>query len=105
MVDILVNHNYRPDMVFSSMKVKSAQSIIWVLITQDSWTDADILACVHKRCQKPCEEILEAVKGIELSSASKSRLKMLLKHIDYFRKQISDISISWSNLTAKRSAH
>lgn len=90
-VNILVNHNYRLDMVFSSMKVKSAQSIIWVLITQDSWTDADILACVHKRCQTPREEILEAVKGIKLSSASKSRLKMLMKHIDYLREQISDL--------------
>lgn len=97
-INVLVDHNYRLDMVFSSMNVKSARKIISILVSKDSWTNEDILKCVHKRCKAAREDILEAVKGIKLSEAMKYKLQAIMNHVDYLQNQLAEMHLEIDKL-------
>ena len=75
--------NCKVDLVFSDVFGKSASSIINLILSNDSYSDEDILSKVYRNCQTPKEDILEAVYGTNLNSIQKSRIKIVEEHMEY----------------------
>ncbi len=76
----LVANNYRLDSVFSTIKTKSAQRILEIILNNDTWTDEQILECVDRRCKASRKDILAAVDGIPFDQLEKDKLQVLLAH-------------------------
>ena len=83
--------NCKLDMVFSNIFGKSSSAIIDTIISQDEYTDDDILKNVHYRCKSSNEDILNAISGISWVDAQKERINLIQDHIDYLDKQIKAI--------------
>lgn len=83
--------NCKLDMVFSDIFGKSSQSIIDIILTNDSFSDNDILSCLKKNCKSSNEDILSSVSGISLTYEQKLRINIVKDHIDYLNNQIKTI--------------
>lgn len=90
--NMLLASNYRLDMIFSSVKTKSAQGIINLLVSDKPWTEKDIMKCVHKRCKASEDEIRMAVDGIPFTTAQKEAMKVLLKDKARLEDEIAELS-------------
>lgn len=75
--------NCKVDLVFSDVFGKSASSIINLILSNDSYSDEDILSKIHGRCKASKEDILEAAYGTDLNSVQKSRIKIVEEHMEY----------------------
>lgn len=80
--------NCKLDMVFSDIFGKSSQSIIDIILNNDSFSDEDIINCINKNCKSSHEDILSSVKGIQLTNEQKLRINIVKDHIDYLNSQI-----------------
>lgn len=75
--------NCKVDLVFSDVFGKSASSIINLILSNDSYSNEDILSKIHWRCKASKEDILEAVRGTDLNSIQKSRIRIVEEHMEY----------------------
>lgn len=84
--------NCKLDMVFSDIFGKSSQSIIDIILNNDSFSDEDIINCVSKKCKSTHEDILASITGIDFTFEQKLRIKIVEDHIDYLDNQIDKLN-------------
>ena len=84
--------NCKIDMVFSDVFGKSASSITNLILSNDSYSDEEILSKIHKGCKSSKEDILEAVHGTQLTDIQKSRIRIVEEHMNYLKNLQSKIS-------------
>lgn len=75
--------NCKVDLVFSDVFGKSSSAILDLVLSDEPFSDEAILAKVHGRCKASPEEILNAVKGVSLTSVQKQRIQIIQSHLDY----------------------
>ena len=83
--------NCKLDMVFTDIFGKSSQSIIDIILNNDSFSDEDIIGCLRKNCKSSHEDILSSVNGISFTNEQKLRINIIKDHIDYLNNQISSL--------------
>lgn len=83
--------NCKLDMVFTDIFGKSSQSIIDIILNNDSFSDEDIINCVSKKCKSSYEDILSSVSGFTFTTEQKLRIKIVEDHIDYLNNQINTL--------------
>ena len=83
--------NCKLDMVFSDIFGKSSQNIIDIILNQNSFSDDDIINCLHKKCKSSHEDILSAISGISFTYEQKLRIKLIKDHIDYLTNEINNL--------------
>ena len=83
--------NCKLDMTFSDIFGKSSQSIIDIILNNDSFSDEDIIRCLRKNCKSSHEDILESVSGLSFTTEQKLRIKIVEDHIDYLTNQINTL--------------
>ena len=81
--------NCKLDIVFSDIFGKSSQSIIDIILNNDTFSDEDIISCVSKKCKSSREDILSSVSGITFTPEQKLRIKIVEDHINYLNNQIN----------------
>ncbi len=84
--------NCKLDMVFSDIFGKSSQSIIDIILNNDSFSDKDIIRCLRKNCKSSNEDILSSVGGIQFTNEQKLRINIVKEHIDYLNNQINKLN-------------
>ena len=84
--------NCKIDLVFSDVFGKSASSIINLILSNDSYSDEEILSKVHKRCKSSKDDILDAVHGTQLTDIQKSRIQIVEEHMNHLKALQSKIS-------------
>ena len=80
--------NCKLDMVFTDIFGKSSQSIVSIILNNDTFSDEDIICCLQKNCKSSHEDILSSVSGIQLTNEQKLRINIVKDHIDYINNQI-----------------
>ncbi len=80
--------NCKLDMVFTDIFGKSSQSIVSIILNNDTFSDEDIICCLRKNCKSSHEDILSSVSGIQLTNEQKLRINIVKDHIDYINNQI-----------------
>jgi len=88
-INALTVGNCKLDMVFSDIFGKSSKSIIDIILTNDYFSDDDIISCLRKNCKSSQENILASVSGITFTTEQKLRIKIVEDHIDYLTNQIN----------------
>lgn len=83
--------NCKLDMVFTDIFGKSSQSIINIIMNNDSFSDEDIINCLHKLCKSSHEDILSSVNGLAFTNEQKLRINIIKEHIDYLTNQINSL--------------
>ena len=83
--------NCKLDMVFSDIFGKSSQSIIDIIMNNDSFSDADIIKCLRKNCKSSHEDILSSVNGITFTIEQKLRINIIKDHINYLNNSIETL--------------
>ena len=84
--------NCKIDMVFFDVFGKSASSITNLILSNDSYSDEEILSKIHKGCKSSKKDILEAIHGTQLTYIQKSRIRIVEEHMNYLKKLQSKIS-------------
>ena len=84
--------NCKLDMVFSDIFGKSSQSIIDIILNNNSFSDEDIINCISKKCKSSYDDILSSVNGIDFTFEQKLRIKIVEDHIDYLNNQIDKLN-------------
>lgn len=84
--------NCKVDMVFSDIFGKSSQSILDIILNNDTFSDNDIINCINKRCKSSNEDILSSVDGIDFTHEQKLRITFVKEHIDYLDNQIDKLN-------------
>ena len=90
--------NCKLDMVFSDIFGKSSQSIIDIIMNNNSFSDEDIIDCLRKNCKSSHEDILSSVNGITFTNEQKLRINFIKDHIDYLTNQINSLRDIVDNL-------
>lgn len=85
----LTTGNCKADIVFSDVFGKSASSIIELILSEESYSDEDILSKKHHRCQASDEDILNAFSGVDFTPAQKERIKIIKEHMDTLDQKIA----------------
>lgn len=75
--------NCKLDMVFSDIFGSSASDITKLILANKSYSDKDVLNCVHPKCKASHEDILESIKGIQFTEEQKIRISLIQKHIEF----------------------
>lgn len=83
--------NCKLDMVFTDIFGKSSQSIINIIMNNDSFSDEDIINCLHKLCKSSHEDILSSVNGLTFTNEQKLRINIIKEHIDYLTNHINSL--------------
>ena len=83
--------NLKLDDVFSDIFGKSSSAIINTIISQNHYSDKDILKNVDKRCKASEEDILNSINGISWVDAQKERMLLIQNHIDYLNSTIKSL--------------
>ena len=81
--------NCKLDMVFSDIFGKSSQSVIDIIMSNNTFSDEDIINCLHKHCKSSPEDVLSSVNGITFTNEQKLRINIIKEHIDYLTNQIN----------------
>lgn len=84
--------NCKLDMVFSDIFGMSSSAIIDTIISQNSFSDEDILKNVNFRCKSSHEDILNSVRGISFTEAQKQRMTIIREHIEYINENINKLN-------------
>ena len=90
-INALTVGNCKLDMVFSDIFGKSSQNIIDIILNQNSFSDDDIINCLHKKCKSSREDILSAISGISFTYEQKLKIKLIKDHIDYLTNEINNL--------------
>lgn len=90
--------NCKLDMVFTDIFGKTSQSIIDIILNNDSFSDKDIISCLHKNCKSSHDDILSSVDGIVFTNEQKLRINIIKDHIDYLNNQINSLRDIINNL-------
>ena len=90
-INALTVGNCKLDMVFSDVFGQSSTNIINILLTQDEYTDEQILNCVHGRCKATNEDIINSVSGLNFEVSQKERMKIVQDHLNYINDLISRV--------------
>ena len=83
--------NCKLDMVFSDIFCKSSQDIIDTFLSNNSFSDKDIISCLRKNCKSSHEDILSSITGISFTREQKLRIKFVKDHINYLTNQINQL--------------
>lgn len=83
--------NCKLDMVFTDIFGKSSSAIINTIISQNEFSNDDIIKNVDRRCKSSNEDIINAVTGISFVDAQKERMTVIQEHIEYLNKSIESI--------------
>lgn len=83
--------NCKVDLVFSDVFGKSSLAIVDFILSNNDYSDEDILSLVHGRCKSSSEDILSSVEGIDLNDFQKERINIVKKHMDYVDSLLNDI--------------
>ena len=83
--------NCKLDMVFSDIFGKSSSAIINTILSQNEYSDEDILNNIHRRCKSSNEDILNAINGISWVDAQKERMSVIQEHIEFLNKEIDKV--------------
>ena len=75
--------NCKLDMVFSDVFGKSASSIVDLILSDNDFSDKDILSKINRRCKASNDDILSAVNGTVLNSHQKARINIVRAHMEY----------------------
>lgn len=83
----------RLDCVLSDPFGKSATDVIRLLLNtpKDKITDDAIMSCINKNVKASREEILESVRGYELSSLQKAKMQVISEDLDNLDKLLAEI--------------
>ena len=73
----LTSGNCKLDMVFTDVFGKSASNIIDLILSDNPYTDEDILSKVHKNCKASPDMILNSINGTDLTPVQKSRIELV----------------------------
>lgn len=92
--------NCKVDMVFTDTFGKSASSIVNLILSDDDYTDEDILSKVHGRCKASPEDILSAVDGTNLNPHQKARINIVKKHMEYIDLLLDEIQLHINEMVA-----
>lgn len=92
--------NCKLDMVFTDIFGKSSQSIIDIILTNDTFSDEDIIRCLRKNCKSSNDDILSSINGIQFTNEQKLRINIVKDHIDYLIKQINNLDNIIDSLVA-----
>lgn len=84
--------NCKLDMVFSDIFGKSASNIANLILSDNPYTEEDILSKVHGRCKASEEDILNAVSGIDLTPIQKARIHLIQRHMDQVGELIDEVN-------------
>lgn len=84
--------NCKLDMVFSDVFGKSSSNIANLILSDESYTEEDILSKVDKRCKSNEDDILNAVTGIDLTPIQKARVNLIQKHMDQVSENINEVN-------------
>ena len=85
--------NCKLDMVFTDIFGKSSMSIIDKIIDGESFSDEDILSCLHKNCKSSHEDILNSVNGIMFTDAQRARMSIVKDHMNYLTETIKKLRL------------
>ena len=83
--------NCKLDMVFSDIFGKSSQSIIDIIMNNDSFSDKDIISCINRKCKSSHEDILSSVNGTTFTIEQKLRINIIKDHINYLNNSIDTL--------------
>lgn len=83
--------NCKVDMVFSDIFGKSSQSILDIVLNNDTFSDEDIIQRLHKRCKSSHEDILSSINGLDFTNEQKLRINFIKDHLDYINNQITKL--------------
>lgn len=83
--------NCKLDMVFTDVFGKSASSIVNLILSDNEYSDKDILSNVHRRCKASDEDILSAVTGTNLNEHQKARISIVKAHMEYVDSLLDQI--------------
>ena len=84
--------NCKLDMVFSDIFGKSSTDIINLILSDNEYSDEDVLSCLRKNCKSSNEDILNAVNGITFTESQKLRMNLIRQHIEYLSTMIDGIN-------------
>ena len=91
LINALTVGNCKLDMTFSDVFGVSSTAIINTIISQDEFSDEDILKNIHPRCKASKEDILSAVNGVSWTPEQKVRIKIIQDHIKDLDKAIDTL--------------
>ena len=87
----LTSGNCKLDMVFTDVFGKSASNIIDLILSDNPYTDEDILSKVHKKCKASPDMILDSVNGTDLTPVQKARIELVNDHIKQLSSNIQKL--------------
>lgn len=82
--------NCKLDMVFSDVFDKSSSYIANLILSDENYTEEDILSKVDKRCKTSEDDILNAVTVIDLTPIQKDIINLIQKHMDQVSENINE---------------
>ena len=97
-INALTVGNCKLDMVFTDVFGKSSQDIVDIIISNENFSDEDIIGCLRKNCKSSQEDILSSVNGITFTFEQKLRIKFIKDHIEYLTNQINALRDIFDNL-------
>ena len=97
-INALTVGNCKLDMVFTDVFGKSSQDIVDIIISNENFSDEDIIGCLRKNCKSFQEDILSSVNGITFTFEQKLRIKFIKDHIEYLTNQINALRDIVDNL-------
>ena len=97
-INALTVGNCKLDMVFTDVFGKSSQDIVDIIISNENFSDEDIIGCLRKNCKSSQEDILSSVNGITFTFEQKLRIKFIKDHIEYLTNQINALRDIVDNL-------
>ena len=68
----LTSGNCKLDMVFADVFGKSASNIIDLILSDNPYTDEDILSKIHRNCKASPDMILDSIYGTDLKHQSRN---------------------------------
>lgn len=83
--------NVALDAVVSDMFGKSAASITDYIVNSDTFDSAHCVSLLQRSLKKKADEVVESIKGFQMSAAQKERAKMVKGHYDYLVEHISKL--------------
>ena len=83
--------NVALDAVVSDMFGKSAASITDYIVNADTFDSAHCVSLLQRSLKKKADEVVESIKGFQMSAAQKERAKMVKGHYDYLVEHISKL--------------
>lgn len=92
--------NCKLDMVFSDIFGKSCGSIIDIILSNDPFSDDDIINCISKKCKSSNEDVLSSIDGIQFTNEQKLKMNIIEDHIDYLNNQIGNLNQIIDSLVA-----